>query len=93
MRMTDKTQPPLITFPTRYPLKIMGKKNVEGFLPAMQALLAPHLTAQSAADWQVRASSSGNYQALTLTFMAESREQLDAMYQLVSKHPMVVMAL
>ena len=40
-----------------------------------------------------RLSRGGKYLAVTVTFVAESREQLDALYRELSAHPRVVMLL
>ena len=42
---------------------------------------------------RTRLSSGGKYLAVTVTFVAESREQLDALYRELSAHPRVVMLL
>ena len=42
---------------------------------------------------EMRSSKNGRYLSLTVTLNAKSREQLDALYSELSKHPMVVMVL
>jgi len=42
---------------------------------------------------EMRPSRNGRYLSLTVTINAKSREQLDALYSELSKHPMVLMAL
>jgi putative lipoic acid-binding regulatory protein len=42
---------------------------------------------------QVRPSSGGKYLGLTLTITATSREQLDALYSGLSRHPLVKVVL
>jgi putative lipoic acid-binding regulatory protein len=41
----------------------------------------------------MRSSKQGKYLSLTCVIRATSRQQLDALYQELSDHPMVVMAL
>jgi len=41
----------------------------------------------------MRSSKNGRYLSLTVTINARSREQLDALYSELSKHPMVMMVL
>ena len=50
----------------------------------------PHLPEGAS---HTRLSSGGKYLAVTVTFVAESREQLDALYRELSAHPRVVMLL
>jgi len=47
----------------------------------------------SARTVTTRPSQGGKYLAVTVTFVAESREQLDAIYQELSGHKRVLMAL
>jgi hypothetical protein len=46
-----------------------------------------------ASSMQTRSSKTARYVSLTCTVRATSREQLDAIYQELCDHPMVVMAL
>ena len=46
-----------------------------------------------AATMQMRSSSKARYTSLTCTVRATSREQLDALYQELCDHPLVVMVL
>ena len=41
----------------------------------------------------MRPSSAGNYLGITMTVTATSREQLDALYQELTSHPMVKVVL
>jgi hypothetical protein len=42
---------------------------------------------------EMRSSKNARYLSLTVTINARSREQLDALYSELSKHPMVIMVL
>ena len=42
---------------------------------------------------EMRSSKNARYLSLTVTINARSREQLDALYSELSKHPMVMMVL
>jgi hypothetical protein len=68
----------------------MGR-NQPGFREAMVALVARH--AGATPEVAERLSGNGNFLALTLTFEATSREQLDALYRELTAHPLVSMAL
>jgi putative lipoic acid-binding regulatory protein len=87
-------QPPesLIEFPTDFPLKVMGKTQ-DGFAQAVAAVVVRHDPAFDVGSIEMRASKHGKYLSLTCTVKATSREQLDALYQDLCDHPMVVMVL
>jgi putative lipoic acid-binding regulatory protein len=82
------TAPPLIEFPTDFPIKVMGETHdtfAQTIIEAIQTL-AP---AFSAADVEMRASSGGKYISLTCTVHVVSQDQLDNIYRLLSSHPLV----
>ncbi|HMS06977.1 MAG TPA: DUF493 domain-containing protein [Burkholderiaceae bacterium] len=83
---------PLITFPSRFPIKVMGAK-AEGFPEAMTHIARQFDPAFGPADIEHRESSKGNYTGLTLIITATSREQLDEIYRTLSTHPMVKVVL
>lgn len=82
----------LLTFPTDFPIKIMGRR-VDGFADAIAALVRAHAPDFDAATMELRASRQGNYLGLTVTIRATSREQLDALYRELTAHPMVSVVL
>ena len=60
-------------------------------LPSLQVTCA--VEAFTIRMLEMRASSGGNYLALTCTIRATSREQLDALYRDLTGHPMVKVVL
>ncbi len=74
-----------------FPLKAIGRNadDFEGFVVAVVHAHAP-LSARTVAT---RPSRGGKYLAVTVTFVAESREQLDAIYRDLSNSGRVLMAL
>jgi putative lipoic acid-binding regulatory protein len=82
----------VIEYPLDFPVKIMGL-NQPAFVPTMLALVRQHDAGFDAGTLESRPSREGKYLSLTVTIRAVSREQLDALYQALSDHPMVVMAL
>ena len=86
------SQETLLTFPCTFPIKIMGKAS-EHFTPTMLTLAAQYIEDMDAVRIQERPSKSGTYTALTLTFEAQSQEQLDQLYRDFSAHPHVRMVL
>ena len=82
----------LLTFPTDFPIKIMGEKR-EGFAHAMVELVQRHAPDFNADTLEMRASGSGKYLSLTCTIRATSKAQLDDLYREITAHPWVSMAL
>jgi putative lipoic acid-binding regulatory protein len=74
-----------------FPLKAIGRNadDFEGFVVAVVHAQAPI----SARTVSTRLSQGGKYLAVTVTFVAESREQLDAIYRELSNSGRVLMAL
>jgi uncharacterized protein len=82
----------LIEYPSRFPLKIMGK-NVDGFVHAITQIAEGFDPSFDAKTIELRASSGGKYLGITVTITATSRNQLDEIYRTLSTHPMVKMVL
>ena len=79
------------TFPCSYPLKVMGLKT-DAFEQAVREILQKHLQGVPIA-YDSRPSGTGKYLAITATFTATSKAQLDAIYQELNDHEMVMMTL
>ena len=82
----------LIEYPCEFPLKIFGQQQA-GFAQAVLQVVTKHDPDFVAASMEIRASRNARYISLTCTVHATSREQLDAIYQELCDHPMVVMVL
>ncbi len=87
--MTDET---LLTFPCQFPIKVMGKVDIEFDLLVIE-LIRQHIDNLDLDAVKCRPSKGGNYLAVTVTVTATSKQQLDAIYQTLSAHPLVLMAL
>jgi putative lipoic acid-binding regulatory protein len=85
-------EPSLIEYPSDFPLKIFGKSQHD-FAQAVLEIVLRHAPDFDAATMEMRNSSANRYLSLTCTIRATSREQLDALYQELHGHPMVVMVL
>jgi putative lipoic acid-binding regulatory protein len=83
---------PLLTFPTPFPIKVMGRRE-EGYAQAVLDVVLRHAPDFDAATMEMRPSSAGKYLSVTVTINARSRDQLDALYRDLSGHPMVMMVL
>jgi putative lipoic acid-binding regulatory protein len=82
----------LLTFPCVFPIKIMGRRE-DGFAQTVADIVTRHAPDFHADTMEMRTSRNGRYLSLTVTINAKSREQLDALYSELSKHPMVMMML
>ena len=73
----------LFKFPCEFPIKVLATASndlVENVYKLVRRY-APELCQD---DIRTRASRNGNYQALTVTIQATSREQLDNIYRALS---------
>ena len=82
----------LLTFPTVFPMKVMGRRE-DGFAQMVCEVVQRHASDFHPGTLEMRTSKNGRYLSLTVTINAESREQLDALYTELSKHPSVMMVL
>ncbi len=82
----------LLTFPTPFPIKVMGRRE-ESFAQEVVAVVLAHAPDFDPATVEMRPSSAGKYLSVTVTIEARSREQLDALYQALTGHPKVMMVL
>lgn len=87
--MSDST---LLKFPCQFPIKVMGRSNLEFDLLVIDIVRrhAPDIHEQAV---KTRPSKDGNYLAVTVTIQASSKQQLDAIYQDLTDHPQVLMTL
>ncbi len=81
----------IIKFPCMFPLKVMGLNNEE-FSTAVMAVFYKYLDPDRMSSSR-RTSSGGKYLSITVTFMAQSRAQLDALYNELNAHELVLMTL
>ncbi len=82
----------ILKFPCEYPLKLMGRDE-PGFHAAVRSILKDHLGELDDECVSARSSQNGKFVALTVTFTATSREQLDALYHDLSDSNQVLIAL
>ena len=82
----------VIEFPCEFPIKMMGR-DTPAFRSTARALVEKH--AGKVANDAVREAQSrkGNFVSITVTITATSQRQLDAIYQDVTDHEDVLMAL
>jgi putative lipoic acid-binding regulatory protein len=82
----------LIEYPSVFPVKVMGAR-VDGFVEAIVAVARRFDPTFDESTIELRPSRAGNYVGITLMITATSRQQLDALYQALTSHPMVKVVL
>ena len=82
----------LLTYPTDFPLKVMGRKE-KRFAATVLGIVRKHAPDFDATTMELRPSRQGTYLSITCTIRATSREQLDDLYRELCDHPAVVMVL
>lgn len=96
--MNDKHSAPpehdkgLLTFPARFPIKIMGKNTPE-FQAAVLKIANAHIPAQKLLHINEKPSGTGKYLGLTLIAFFDNQDEIDAVYQALTAEPSVIMAL
>ena len=90
--MTATDQPLGFVFPCSFPLKVFGHDTGD-FEALVMAVVRRHVGADEDLTVTRRQSRGGKYLAVTVTFTAESRQQLDALYLELSQNKRVLMTL
>jgi putative lipoic acid-binding regulatory protein len=70
----------LFEFPCEFPLKVMGRRT-DDFRSLVVGIVQKHVGTLTAENIEERPSKDGTYLSLTCTFVAQSRDQLDALYR------------
>jgi len=79
-------------FPSQFPIKVMGRHDSD-LRAITQAIIERHSGPIADSSVRTRTSADGNFLALTYLVLAESREQLDAIYRELTACKSVLMAL
>jgi len=82
----------LFQFPCDFPVKVMGRDS-ESFRTLTLAIVERHAGSLAADRITERMSREGRFLALTYTIRAESRAQLDSIYQDLTDSGVVLVAL
>lgn len=82
----------LLQFPCDFPIKVMGRDS-ESFRTLTLAIVERHAGSLAPESISERASSKGRFLSLTYTIRAESRAQLDGIYQDLTDSGVVLVAL
>ena len=84
------TRETIIEFPTEFPIKAMGRDTPE-FKNTVIELITVHAEFDQQANVKIQSSNKGNFISVTVTFTAESQDQLDKIYQSLHDHELVLM--
>ncbi len=87
--MNDQT---LLEFPCNFPIKAMGRDTSE-FQSLIRELVEKHTGPLADDAVQSSLSKTGRFVSITVTVNATSQEQLDAIYQDITAHDAVLLAL
>ncbi len=82
----------VMEFPCDFPIKMMGKDSPE-FVATARSLVERHAGPVDDGAVQTAQSRNGNFVSVTVTISASSRQQLDDIYQDLTEHDDVLMAL
>ena len=82
----------LLEFPCSIAIKAMGKAEAD-FDAHVTTLVRRHVSNLSEGAVRTRPSKKGNFLSVTVTIEAESREQLDKIYQDLTDDARILMAL
>jgi putative lipoic acid-binding regulatory protein len=88
----NREEDSLIEYPCDFPVKILGHTQA-GFAQAVLEIVRRHAPEFDSATVEMKTSKKGKYLSLTCLIRATSRGQLDALYQELCDHPMVVIVL
>ncbi len=90
----NESRETLLEFPCQYPIKAMGLTEGEGELDALVAeIVRRHVEDLPEGAVTSRPSSNGKYTAVTVTFTARSKAQLDAIYLDLTGHERIMTVL
>jgi len=82
----------LISFPTEFPIKVMGRQAPD-FVQLVRTIVEAETGPVDDDAVVSRDSRDGNFVAVTITFTATSRAQLDTLYETLSGHERVLVVL
>jgi uncharacterized protein len=90
--MSVSEQESLLEFPCQFAVKAMGLAT-DNFDLVVVEIVRRHVPNLAEGAVSTRASAGGKYASVTVMIEATSRAQLDAIYQGLTDHPDVLMAL
>lgn len=91
MTTTGKDEKNML-YPCKFPLKAVGH-NEEGFFETVMDVVSRHVPGLEEHHFSSRLSSGDKYISVSVTFIAESREQVDRLYVEMSENKKILMIL
>lgn len=88
----NQSQDTLLEFPCDFAVKAFGKKDSD-LQQTVYTLVKTHAPDLTPEDVTMRESSGGRYVSVTASFQAESKAQLDEIYQALTDSDQVLMSL
>ena len=89
---SDEPQQSLLNFPCTFSVKAVGKAS-DDFEQLVFDIVRRHVTGLTRHSVRSRSSRGGRYRSVTVTIIAGSRQQLDAIYTDLTACEQVLMAL
>ena len=74
----EMSEPPLLEFPTDYPIKVIGRPSDE-FRARVHAIVLRHAPLTGPERVSERMSENGNFLSISYLIQAESRQQVEAL--------------
>ena len=90
--MPQRNDEEIMQFPCEFTLKIFGYSG-STFETTALSIVRKHVPNLKDQALVIHPSATGKYSALSITFTAESREQLDNLYRALSSSPDIIMAI
>ncbi len=90
--MSETESDKLLKFPCSFPIKMMGRASA-GFGDIAVRLVEQHVGKVAADAIQTSESRNGNFVSVTVTIDAQSQKQLDNIYNDLSDHEDILVAL
>ncbi len=87
----DNDFTPELNFPCEYPIKVIGQ-DAEDFFEFVVALVTRHAPEVMPHEFSVNRSSGGKYASVSVTIIAQSREQVNALYKEMGEHKRIKVA-
>lgn len=90
--MDEPNTETLLEFPCEFPIKVFGAAD-EAFRENVHAIIQKHAPFIDSGQVSCKPSKGGKYFAITVTIIAESKAQIDAIYMDLTQCADVLMAL
>lgn len=89
---TNEPRETMLEFPCEFPIKMMGRDE-PAFHDAARQIIEKHAGALDDDAYRKAMSRDANFVSLTVTITATSQQQLDDIYQDLSAHDEILVAL